>query len=471
MLWRDTRWWRYITTKGLAATAIAVGEIAVPSSLLIEQGAAVMGLFLAGVTLSTLLGLPATGVLADRVPRGALIRAGYVVSAIAPLLLLWSDSVVAVVAAAMIAGGGAALGAPASQAGLADLGGLSDLARAQGCVSALQNVVGIAAPALGGAAIAWWTADGVLSVQAAAFVLAAVATLGLPNAGEVDHDDAVDWNDRKPLSRVLRPTWLRAGFAQTALQVLLGFAPGLVLIRVVATERYGSEGLGLVLSAGAGSALAGTVLAVLVKPLLPGLWANLGFVAYVPVFVVLAVDVPLPVFVIAVLVGGVGISLHGVWWYVALNVVSPSDLRGRVNAANTAITKVLEPVGMAAAVPVSAVAGVGAAVFLLAPLLTLLVPGFVKYGSTGSVARPDLARRRNRSLLPRARIPDHFGDGGCEPLHLVAPLESPNIVDELVIEIVVGGQPDHRAGKTLLCVLYGDSNAVLVDQPAGYATA
>lgn len=392
-MWRDRRWWRYITTAGLSGTAVGMGEIALPSFLLIAQGTAVMGLFLGGVSLSNLLALPLAGKLADRLPRGALIRAGYLVSATGPLLLLGSDSRAAVVVAAVTLGGGSALGTPASRAGLADLVGLPNLARAQGSVSALQNVIGIAAPGLGGAAIVWWTADGLLWVQAAAFLLAAVATPGLPNAGEADQDDAGDRNAEKRLRRVFRPLWLRAGLAQTALQVLLGFAPGLVLMRVVATERYGSEGLGLVLSAGAGSALAGTLVAALVKPRRPGLWANLGFVSYVPVFAVLAVNVPLPLFMAAVIFGGVGISLHGVWWYVALNVVSPSETRGRVHAVDATVTGMLEPVGMAAAVPVSAVvgvsalAGVGAAVFLLAPLLALLVPGFITYGRTGSVTR------------------------------------------------------------------------------------
>ncbi|MFB6981603.1 MFS transporter [Streptomyces scopuliridis] len=392
LLWRDPRWWRYITTAGLSGTATGMGEIALPTFLLIEQGTAVMGLFLAGVSLSNLLALPLAGKLADRLPRGALIRAGYVLSAIAPLLLLWSDSKAAVVAAAVTMGGGWAMGTPASRAGLADLVGLPNLARAQGTVSALQNVIGIAAPGLGGAAILWWTADGLLSVQAAASLLAAVATPGLPKASKADHDDTVD---RKQLRRVFRPLWLRAGLAQTALQVLLGFAPGLVLMRIVATERYGSEGLGLVLSAGAGAALVGSVVAALVTPRRPGLWANLGFVSYVPVFAVLAIDVPLPLFMAAVLLGGVGISLHGVWWYVALNVASPPETRGRVHAVDATVTKVLEPVGMGAAAPVSAIvgvsalAGVGAAVFLLAPLLALLVPGFTTYGKTGSVTRPD----------------------------------------------------------------------------------
>ncbi|MFE4539382.1 MFS transporter [Streptomyces scopuliridis] len=392
VLWRDPRWWRYITTAGLSGTATGMGEIALPTFLLIEQGTAVMGLFLAGVSLSNLLALPLAGKLADRLPRGALIRAGYILSAIAPLLLLWSDSKAAVVAAAVTMGGGWAMGTPASRAGLADLVGLPNLARAQGTVSALQNVIGIAAPGLGGAAILWWTADGLLSVQAAASLLAAVATPGLPKARKADHDDTVD---RKQLRRVFRPMWLRAGLAQTALQVLLGFAPGLVLMRIVATERYGSEGLGLVLSAGAGAALVGSVVAALVKPRRPGLWANLGFVSYAPVFAVLAIDVPLPLFMAAVLLGGVGISLHGVWWFVALNVASPPETRGRVHAVDATVTKVLEPVGMGAAAPVSALvgvpalAGVGATVFLLAPLLALLVPGFTTYGKTGSVTRPD----------------------------------------------------------------------------------
>jgi MFS family permease len=401
LLWRDPRWWRYITTAGLSGTANGVGEVAVPSFLLIEQGAAIMGLYLAGVTLSNLLALPAAGILADRLPRGALIRAGYMVSAIAPLLLLLPDSTAAVVAAAVTTGGGWALASPASRAGLADLAGLANLARAQGSVSALQNVIGIAAPGLGGAAIVWWTADGVLSAQATLLILAAAVAPSLPAVRKADHADGVDRTARTSLRSVFRPLWLRAGLTQTALQVLLGFAPGVILIRVVATDRYGAEGLGLVFSAAAGAALAGTVLAALVTPRRPGLWANLGFVAYVPVFAVLAVDVPLPLFVAAVVVGGVGISLHGVWWYVALNVASSPDVRGRVQAMDSTVTRVMEPVGMAAAVPVSAVvgvsalAGVGAAVFLLAPLLTLLVPGFITYGKTGSVTRPAPARRRH----------------------------------------------------------------------------
>ena len=397
-LWRDSRWWRFITTKALSAMAGGVGIVAIPSFLLIEQGAAVMGLYLGAVTLSTALALPAGGVLADRVRRGALMRAGYVLSTLFPLMLIWSDGPAMVVVAAVTAGCGGALGAPASRAGLADLAGPADLGRAHGSVSAMQNVIGIAAPGVGGAAILWWTADGLLWVEAAAFLLAAIATPSLPTVGQAQQADGAERPPRTPLRSVFRPPWLRAGLAQTAVQVLLGFAPGVILIRIVTTERYGSEGLGLVLSAAAGAALAGTVVAALVKPRRPGLWANLGFVAYAPVFVVLAVDVPLPVFMAAVLLGGVGISLHGVWWYVALNVASSSDVRGRVQAADATVARVMEPLGMAAAVPVSAVvgvsalAGVGALVFLVVPLLALLVPGFVTYGRSGAATRSEASR-------------------------------------------------------------------------------
>ncbi|MER8073627.1 hypothetical protein ABTZ59_35915 [Streptomyces sp. NPDC094034] len=64
--------------------------------------------------------------------------------------------------------------------------------------------------------------------------------------------------------------------------------------------------------------------------------------------------------------------------------------------AAAAVTRIVEPVGMAGAVPatavvgVGAVAGLGAVVFLLAGSLTLLVPGFSRYGEAGPVRRSPL---------------------------------------------------------------------------------
>jgi MFS family permease len=387
-MWRDRRWWRYLTTKGLSAVANSVGQVAIPSFLILERGAAVMGVYLGVVTMTTAICLPVSGYLADRAPRGALIRTGYVVSASAPVLLLVGSSDGAAVAiAAVITGAGVALGAPASRAGLADLVRATDLSGAQGSIAGLQNIIGIIAPAVGGAMILWWSANGLLMAQTGAFVLAAGCTPRLPRIRTKADTTSLVQPERTQLRTVLRPLWLRAGFTQTGIQVLLGFAPGLVLIRVVATERYGSDGLGLVLSASAVAALAGTTLAALVKPQRPGLWANVGFMVYAPVFATLALNVPLPVMVAAIVIGGVGISLHGVWWYAALNQACPPDARGRLHAADAAVTRIMEPVGMTTAVPVAdvvgvgAMAGLGAAVFLLAAALTLLVPGFSRYGS------------------------------------------------------------------------------------------
>ncbi|MGW3166873.1 MFS transporter [Streptomyces sp. NPDC001142] len=394
LLWRDRRWWRYLLTKGLSAIANGVGQVALPSFLIVERGAALMGLYLGAVTLATALCLPLTGNLADRAARGALIRGGYVVSAIAPILLLTGtgDSTVVAVAAA-ITGVGVALGMPASRAGLADLVRADDLSRAQGTVVGLQNIIGIVAPAIGGVVIALWSANGLLMAQIGAFVLAAVCTPALPRAKTTA--ESKGRAGITALRTVLRARWLRAGFVQASAQILLGFAPGLVLIRIVATERYGSEGLGLVLSASAVAALAGTTLAAVTKPARPGLWANLGFMVYVPVFLTLAFPVPLSVMLAAVVVGGVGISLHGVWWYTALNHACPPDVRGRLHAVDAGVTRIVEPVGMAGAVPavalvgMGAVAGLSAVVFLLAGSLTLLVPGFSRYGAAG--ARPPKA--------------------------------------------------------------------------------
>lgn len=395
---RDLRWWRFLAAHAVASVADQVGLIAVPVFVLWRQGAAAMGVFLGVAALTLVVLLPVGGMLADAAPRGAVIRLGYLLSAISPALLLFSPpgpGLLSLVAAAVTSGGGGALVSPALRAGLADLVHPRHLAKTYGTLAVVQNIVAVVAPALSGITILSWSADGLLSAQLSACVLAACCTPRLPRSHLTSTGGGIRFLRRGMLRKAMRPLWLRAGIIQTSIQVALGFAPGLVLIRVVGTERYGIEGFGLILSASAAAALVGTSMAALRMPSRPGLWANLGFVAYVPVFVLLAVEVPLPLFLAAIFVGGVGISLHGVWWYTALNDSTAEEARGRVNAVDASVTRVLEPLGLSAAVPVagligiSGLAGLGAAVFTIVPLLTLAVPGFIRYGRRTSGGEAD----------------------------------------------------------------------------------
>ncbi|MGI5521558.1 hypothetical protein ACQEUX_11435 [Micromonospora sp. CA-259024] len=196
-----------------------------------------------------------------------------------------------------------------------------------------------------------------------------------------------------------RTPWIRTGLIRTSVQILLSFAPGLVLIRVVSTDRYGSAGLGAILAVSAAAALIGTVVAAIQIPRLPGLWANIGFVCYTPVFICILIPVPLWVFVAAIGVGGIGISLHGVWWYAAPNEGVAVGLRGRVNATDLMTTKLLEPAGMALAIPATSHLGmqsiclIGATTFMAAPALALLTNGFPQYGRHLSPAPSPVERK------------------------------------------------------------------------------
>ncbi|MFI2710822.1 MFS transporter [Micromonospora sp. NPDC018662] len=378
---------RFLATKTVSSLANGVGAVALPVYLLADSGPLAMGLFLSISTLATLAMLPVAGILADRLPRGRLIRLGYAVSAASPVALLVLDGVPRVeILGAALAGAGGALGSPATRAGLADLVGPGQLAAAQGLVSSTQNIVSILTPALAGVFLTTSPPAVLLVAQTVTFGFALLLTPHIGRAVDQPRAEGPTDAERSATRLIRRTPWIRTGLIQTSVQILLGFAPGLVLIRLVSTDRYGSAGLGAILAVSAGAALVGTVVAAVQMPRLPGLWANLGFVCYTPVFLCLVVDVPLWTFVAAIAVGGVGISLHGVWWYAAINEGVAVGLRGRVNATDLMTTKLLEPVGMALAIPASSQLGlrtvclIGATTFLVAPVLALLTRGFPQYG-------------------------------------------------------------------------------------------
>jgi MFS family permease len=391
---------RFLATKTVSSLANGVGSVALPVYLLADSGPLAMGLFLSVSTLATLATLPLAGPLADAFPRGRLIRLGYAVSAAAPIVLLaGADLPYVEILGAALAGAGGALGSPASRAGLADLVETGQLAAAQGLVSSTQNIVSILTPAVAGLFLTTSPPAPLLLAQTVAFLFALLLTpsIGLP--AELAQAPTPTAAERSATRLIRRTPWIRTGLIQTSMQILLGFAPGLVLIRVVSTDRYGSAGLGIILAVSAGTALIGTVAAAVQIPRLPGLCANIGFVCYTPVFICIFVPVPLWVFISAIGVGGVGISLHGVWWYAAINEGVAVGLRGRVNATDLMTTKLLEPVGMALAIPATshlglrAVCLIGATTFVVAPVLALLTKGFPSYGWSLSPAPGPVERK------------------------------------------------------------------------------
>ncbi|MGW3166850.1 MFS transporter [Streptomyces sp. NPDC001142] len=381
----------------LSTAGTGVSLIAFSVYLLDEFGAWAVGSFMAVVAFARLIVLPWGGLLADRRSRVGVIRTGYALSALGTslIILVPRQGMGVILVSASLQGAGYALSSPAIRALLPDLVPLDLLERARGRIVATDGLFALVGPAIGGAAVANFDPQAVLILDACCYVLAMVPLpAASPSPGSVLPRSRRSGSLRESIRAISAAPWVSFGIAQAAVQVLLGFAPGSVLIRVVAEERYGSGGLGVILSASGAAGLVGTLIAARWVPRLPGLFANLGFVSYVSVELCIAFSAPLPFFVSSVFLAGVGISFHGIWWYAALSRHFPHSMLGRVNSVDESTTGALEPVGMALAIPavhligVEAVGLIGALAFIAAPLGVLVVKDFPGYGRSGRAPVP-----------------------------------------------------------------------------------
>ena len=399
---------RLWSAHAVSTAGTGMSLLVIPIFLLNEFGAFAIGLSLGAQTLVRLVGMPCAGVLADRVPRSLLIRAGYLASAagMAGLVLSPRVGLSLVIVSGAVSGAGIALVNPTVRATLPDVVPLASLERAQGLFNVTWNVAWLAGPALAGAAIALIDLRVLLLVDLACY---AVASLLVPavrvEAKAAAAETPAPGGLRDAVRAVRRVPWVGAGMLQAAAQILLGFGPSLVLILVVTPDRYGEQALGVVLSVAAASRLAGIAVAVRWRPARPGLVANLGFVTYAVMPPCIAFFVPFPVFLVVLFVTGAAISLHDVWWYAALNSRFPAHMRGRINALDLTVTGCVEPAAMGVAVPLATAVGltavclVGAAAFLVIPLAALAVPGLARYADPGE----RVAQRRRRPQLALGR--------------------------------------------------------------------
>ncbi|MEU2728574.1 MFS transporter [Streptomyces griseoviridis] len=374
----------------LSAAGTGVSLVAFAVWLLDEFGAWAVGSFMAVVALARLVVLPWGGLLTDSRSRVSVIRTGYALCALGTslIILIPHRGMGTILVSATLQGAGYALFSPAIRALLPDLVPLDHLERARGRIVATDGLFALVGPAIGGVAVANFDPRAVLVLDACCYVLAMMVLPAPSPAPEAPLSPGRRRSGglRESVRAISAAPWASFGIAQAAAQVLLGFAPGVVLIRIVAEERYGSGGLGIILSASGAAGLVGTLIASRWVPRLPGLFANLGFVSYASVELCIGFSAPLPVFVASVFLAGVGISFHGIWWYAALARHFPRSMLGRVNSVDESTTGALEPVGMALAIPAVHLVGietvglVGALVFVAAPLGTLAVRDFPRYG-------------------------------------------------------------------------------------------
>lgn len=248
------------------------------------------------------------------------------------------------------------------------------LAEAQGLLTTLGTLVGVAGPAAGGLLLGSVGAVHVLWVEVAAYVVGAALLRGLPlGGGRRPAGSSLLGSIREGLSFVLREPLVR-GLTLCGIGVSLagGGVIGLQLVLAVDELDVPLDGpqLGLLLTAGAcGSAAAGLLAPAVRRRWPAGLVATVGYLAGFVAVGALALSPGWPV--AAVLLGtwnlvATTVIVNGI---VARQTLAPDALQSRVNATARMIAWGGQPVGALVAAALVSVVDVRTTVLLVSSAL------------------------------------------------------------------------------------------------------
>jgi len=374
----------------MVAVALAFGLLEADGS-----GAGRVGLVLGARVVAQMVLLLAGGVLADRLPRRALMAAAELVAGLSlagvAVLLLTGDPHLGWVLALMALNGGAsALYMPAAAGIVPTLVPGAQLHSANSLLRLSENVGAVAGAALAGLLVAATSAGWALVVTAALYLVSAGLLAGMraphiPRAepATVLGDLASGW--RETVSR----QWVWVVIVQFS--VVNAAFGGLtrVLGPVVALREYaGPASWSLVLTAEALGLLVGGVLALRVRPRRPVRAGVLAVLLLAPPLVLLALSAPLLLVAAAMALAGIAATVFDVLWATALQQHVPGQALSRVSSYDMLGSFALAPVGLALVGPVSTALGTlttllaGAGLVIAATLAALTAPGVRRLSAT-----------------------------------------------------------------------------------------
>lgn len=354
-----------------------------------DDGALALGAVFAVRVLATSALLMVGGALADRLPArqqtiaaqlglGVTVAALAVIPADAPLLLI-----LVLFAAAGVAD---ALFEPASRMLVFDLAGPDRLGAANAASTLSLRGAGLLGPALGGVLVATIGIKPTLLLDAASFLVAAVAVASTRTVIRERSPRAVAGRSTilqeaaAGLRFVVRTRWLRAVLLSDLSQTFFAVAPWFVLLPIALVPR-GTTAYVIAITAFAAGGLLGSAVPLRWKPRAIGRAALLSQALFALPLVALSLDFPLAVVAAACVIGGFGADLGAVLFMTGLQRGVPADILGRVTALSSLGSVALIPAGFAIAGALAPVIGIqpmllaGAVVILLATGLALRTRG------------------------------------------------------------------------------------------------
>ena len=360
------------------ALAFAVLSVGSPTAL-----GGVLAAFLVARVAFTLVG----GVVADRLPRRAVMLACDGVRAVvaaftATMLLTHQMTLPLFFVWAVLFGAASAFFGPAADGLVPQTVSAANLLPANALLSLSQNTMNVFGPAVSGILIAIAGTGWVFAIDACSFVASAffLLQLRLPAHVRAPHSDFLR-ELREGFYEVTSRAWVRApivGFAITN----FCFASFIVLGPVVFRDHFGgARSWGFVSACGAIGAILGSLASVRLRPRRP---LTFGFLATMLIglpIAALAGPLPAPAIAAAWGFGMASIALSNTYWVTTLQRRIPSTVFSRVRSYDTLVSFVFMPIGFVAFPLISKAVGIEATLLAAAvgaaatSLVVALVPG------------------------------------------------------------------------------------------------
>jgi MFS family permease len=372
----------------LLGTAIA--PIALAFAVLGRTGgsATKLGLIMACASAALVASLLVGGVLADRFSRyrlmvGCDLIAFAAQGSIAGLFLAGNAPLGLIAALAAVSGAASGISYPALRGLIPQIVDDPQLQSANALIRLAQNSTSLAGASISGVLVVGVGAGWALAIDAVSFLASAglVLTSRAPRARNAAGSVQIIAELREGWREVRSRQWLWVCIAQFTV-VNLCLLPSInVLGPVVAREHYGGAlGWSVIVTAQAVGLVAGSLLAMRLRPAFPLLVATLVTFGFVPPLFLLAFRAPVWLVAVSMLGIGVAIDIYEVLWVTAVQEHIPSDKLSRVTSWDALGAFALEPVGLVLVGPLSAALGtqstlIGAgSLVALSTLGALLVP-------------------------------------------------------------------------------------------------
>jgi MFS family permease len=392
---RDFRLLAVGRTVALLGNGLA--SIALTFAVLDLDGSATdLGIVLAARSIPMVLFLLFGGVIADRLPRHRVLLVSNLVSAasqaaVAALVLSGSAGVASLVWLVAVNGAASAFTFPASAGLLPQTVPPTLLQPANVLFRMASQAAMFAGVSLGGVLVAAVGSGWGLAVDAASFAVAAACFGAIRRApDELVPTSNVLVDLREGWSAFRSHTWLWVVVLAFGVINAMHAAGWFTLGPTIADQTFGRQGWGFVL----GAETAGTVVAGLVllrtrfrRPLLVGM---LGVLAWSPLMLALAGDLPLAALVAASFVAGAALELFGLGWDLSMQQHVPPHLLSRVYAYDALGSLVAIPLGQLLAGPAAALLGAREAVVLCSVTITVAGAAALAVPAVRRLERTDL---------------------------------------------------------------------------------